>query len=1621
MHNVLSDAKSASKPALDLTSRSFHAKKFLKEVVGGVSHSGFEDKIVGEIGNAVEETDEALKHLIRDNLEVFINSKDAMTAVYSRDRRLFTGEALNDISAAFKLALDSCSNLVKPTIDSFLSVRHSRKMQEILEKLFSVLSIPGVLYECCGVRVARRKTHSDPWELNDLDAENHDKKNALHSEVQERKLEINNATSVASSNSSDTRVDGSPNTRGALEEFVNQAYNTAVDEYEVHSDQEIFYWYGTPLLRFKDTNMQRRHVETVSNYSGAMLSLRRAMLYIEENYNLEDGTPLAADIASGPEFLSNGHTSVANGGSEIDNTGCKRSNGAGRTSFTYHFGVSLLRAMLYLEDQLAEELKYANAMDVVLIEDTLSMMMEVAIESVKLHHFCFVTRNTLLGGNAHVLVGLHEKVAEGTAAAVAADSYTPKEGRSRVSLTRVASHYSDSDTEHGETASNHPAFSEGTTYRGVGNMKREMMHPAQYLISIVCDQNTRLSYASAAALLSEATEWLNKLYSTPAMPGVQQQDFRNSAEYGDATRGSVPRSGGKTPARLADSFLDNPNLYSDDHLAFSEASTDSDPEDEINIASATPWGGTDWIRHSDAEAILRAFHTPEVNFETYTTFTFGGMNMGNVLESSCVQMILHSNAILQQLGDCANSEADTMAQVSLLKSFATRMSEACISNVEQAIVSFWTGIASSIRAGIFDFHPDASMPLHRMLQDLLISKRTLGIPADGPSSIDLSARVSTVSSFSGAVNTESKPALNTSLPFAVDALEPHSDQYSPRMFDALPQIRYVPVLPEFLHVRDGVEGGGSGGVVARNSKESVSTPYSGVTLRDLSSQAVLHMVRTARDTLYSLLLSFVNCSVVNAFVRTMSRYTLGDLAAHAHDERIELHAAVLVEVILGQWERMMAVVDQSVWRIKLVIGGSSSTNAVYAEQQVNDVSELLAAIEKLRSDCFNSYLHGIGVLSKAYVSLLPMLSPSGINTASLEYRVRARLSREFVSSFYPNKFLNLLSVVMDRTIPFIQRHIKVNDDAGLLKAKAVDPETLQGEVEDGEPISRSGPRQRRRVLRQDRDGLPNGDSGVALSGPEGTNSSNSAAVLANKATLRAADAHVKLVLVHIDAHEEMMQALVANLLLSFVDMLHNRCRAISVNLHVELEEREGNIMECVADALCTATTVSSIVLDHMLTPCLFSLMANLHSTNPTEVTPITKQRQDVFRQKYLSRVGEHCQLAVDAMLRMYIAIPQQHITHEIRSRGFMSPLFDWQRISSQMGMAVRPYIAKCIVYVARAHETLDCIHQPTLGAAVMQRLVAHLSMAFVTAVSADVNAFEMSLECSPAFLDHAVLLIEAEALTILELVHAMANNVKSANTARGVVLPELLQARNCLQGLVRSLEDLCAARAAALKTGSLAVSAPTQHGKGEAPLNERERHARRDEMVATAMAHLKYMVDAINSHLMETSALGGAPTQSVSNEATQSIADRLARRREGYEVRRIAEAMPGLHQMSAKRKKVSRKDGGATAPLAPKEESRSHSVPPLAQENETDKIAAVALYQIAVEQNERKPVKTMHRDKKPTRVTVVKAENPQQTPLVVDPQLKGSNDVNTAVPEASPTAHRHYERRMHNFKRSNAL
>ncbi|KAG8345233.1 hypothetical protein TRVL_03944 [Trypanosoma vivax] len=1483
---------------LDPTSQMFDPKAYISRVFANAAHDDLQRELLS-VSRERESALASLQQLMQGSIGTFIDSKEAFDKMYSTENARLMVDAFNHLEMELERATENGSGMLAPSMELLNKIKWSKTVQDALAKLMTVWGVPGIIYEHCGARVPRIKPtqppvgSSDTQELEEQEELSREDLRSRRTRANEKATESNTDDEAhddlvsASTESVYTATAGIANQKddshsskgaeedelmeeehrkpllafGALEEPVIRMDEGEV--YELFPGEELQNWHGVRLARHR-TNIKGRDS---CNFEAAVHNLRRAMLYLEENYDLELAT--AIEVERGDDAVAGGGGANAHACSSTLAQQQQRRHDEGIITLTYNFVMALLRAALYLNERLALKLQHVSADDTVLIEDLLSAMMDTSIATVRLRHFCWMAREKLphqLEQGQDAMQGLRQQLQDGKnidkngeedeEATPVKDNLgedvlmnhddQPGAGSSGSSSVCEDEHDTEGEQQRREKGEEKTVLFSGwhasvlLAGKNSDSSGLRAEHPVEYYIRITGNQHIRMMENIAQRFCIEADKWSHdfvpgggeNLCSVPNSGAADNGFYSNQPVNvmecltSELKVGSSPWTNGSCSHTEFCTLLVDENLPS-----LSELGPFVHDVMGENVLKSVNADACKSDEQKDAEAILGAFRTPKESFAHITSFSIGGTDMGRVLECSVVQLRMLSVALLNRMED-NDVGVETGTQVNMTSAgvhedtFANCLFMAYVDHLELSLASYWGGIGAEVNAGSFDFTPDPNSAFCRMV--------------NGPAIMECREPSSTPTVKEGKC-----------------------------LQDGLPWLRYVPVISS-----------------------------DGPSLRQLSVNAVQRCVRSASDILKALFLASVNKTVLHCFVRTMADYRVGDLMPGngvsscgseegygAQDEYVEMHAAVLVEVILTQWERAMIHVSEAVRRMKVVISEGCTSKTVQDEVQLLEVSELLEELEQLRSNLYRCYCHGVGMLAKAYVTLLPLLeSPStddcgrgydghgagpgksdmkevsrgscsewgGKSSGSTTSTVCARVSREFVSSVLTNKLLNLVSVVVDRTAPFLKRFDEVYDGSDLFGSRA---------ERESEEVNH-----RRRNQRK---------SGEQQS---------------DIVTARIADYNRKLVLKHVAEQEETLLALVANILLVFIDALHLKCQRVSLNTPADPEASERAITESLSDALCLSTATVPILTDELIVPCVLNVVVQLNSeTRSSRGTMLPlQQRVSYFRKTYLAHVEEHSQLLVDALLGMFVAAPKQRITRVVLSEGFICPMMDWQRVSVLTAGAVRPYIANSITLIARAYEQIQWIQQPLLAATITQRLVAHLALTFVAATTVSGNSFEISLDCSANFLAYGLLLVEAEGRTVLGVADAVIHSLRE-NPRAGTVLPELTSAYGVLEDAVSALRErgnaVCSALAEKRKhdvsrANSLGAASGMLDGKDILLLPQRE--ARCQSMVECALQRCRFIVEAILAHVNNGSSGAYASTfTSSGSSVAEIVAERLAKRKEG--------------------------------------------------------------------------------------------------------------------------------------------
>lgn len=708
----------------------------------------------------------------------------------------------------------------------------------------------------------------------------------------------------------------------------------------------------------------------------------------------------------------------------------------------------------------------------------------------------------------------------------------------------------------------------------------------------------------------------------------------------------------------------------------------------------------------------------------------------------------------------------------------------------------------------------------------------------------------------------------------------------------------------------------------RRQLENQKTQWrSKISLQKYAVLRLQELIRNAGLMMRAILTAFINHCMVHVFIPIIKQFCPKDLLLNNQDERVEVVASLVVEALLQQWEQMLSVLCDTFLEIKRAIiesfsaamvatfhttttastagtAGSptysktgsktsatpQSNAAEIRQSMLNDASSIITEIEQLRSACVKDYIRGVGMLMNAYISLFPFIRHT--SGTALERRVRPRLCREHPSSTTSNKLLNTLSVLLDRTVPFLHREEEVYDHQAFFSGGLSPPDPSAGgssssstpsaggsgagAVSGGSsavhrrPTMIAGSRSRGSLL------FPEGRGGAG-GGGESVQEEREKFLETSDLIAKLGTFQQLLVVENTQKHGKYIGQLCSDLLLVFVDMIHMKCQLVCAaaedTKQFSVTARQREIVACMADMLCLTYTMLPLFMEHLAAPSLLAWLVMLNPSirredRPTALLDAIRR----YQKQHLSRVDEHAQLALSAIVQMHLVVPQQQITLAVYQDGFAKPEMDWQRASRLTTAEVRPYLSDVLVIIAEANEALHWIEQPALASAVTQKLLVHLASTMMMGLTVNANYVELlGGDCSGDYYAYGALLLEAEFSTVCKLLETVQQATPKAH-----ILPELpsalqllyhwveelirhhqrvLQSPRCL--LPPSLHEHDPAAGGAASHMDTEQSAPlrrpAREAEGEEDVDRRwtSRHARREDVTQVAMRHLAYMLEVI--------------------------------------------------------------------------------------------------------------------------------------------------------------------------------
>lgn len=1432
----------------DPSSAHFSPKTYIQHSLSDVTHDTLEKKLVEDVFQAKETTDQQLKSLIRENLGTFIESKDAMKSIFELDKSLFSHEALGELVTVFEDGKEECVEVIQPIADAYQGLRVTRQEGKLLVKFQAITSAPTIIYRACGVRVAvplkklsnrdvnanvsLSTTHLLPLQSSfSSKPMSHVSGKPVKDVIKKpRKSEGCISDSDSDSFVSDEEEDplmgttirelesrAGPSTmsvitgvRGTTSESRiagSSIRQVAGSSYHLEPHEVLLWWHGTPLVKSalphalsasqsssSSVPVAQRGVgerggkdaSAATSVDAALQNFRRALVFLEEHYDLETGERFSASEEKGAKTENENEISRATLSSTMPEESMKRRTSSAGLNMSqavvhhqtthrlliFNYVTALLRSSLFLLDFLSDtSLMAAKPGDTVFVESTLNMMIEISLGTVKLRGFARVLAVSLYHADeaSNPLLQLRNAllpppdVAVKSRAQPSGSPYTPF--YSNVSAFSQGS---------GGGYKLRAASSEVGTARCVpvtamvsaplhgdhySLLQSGQWHPVQLFIAILHIQFHRAVQLNARPLLARAREVILRLEAAEAASVskemcTEEGETSSNASPSSSLSGSSLRAEGegaslnKPHSPLKDGAEKEERLRAKNHL---KKVSRIQKESKMLALAFSPRFQADSL-----SPLLSDTRSLEDNLSASLPFpgatplpSPGGPHAGSkgepplditpVLIASCDQMAQYTAELLRRWEEGLSSNTERpeldidIAQ--LLHSTAVTL--------ENTIANYWSGIAQLIHAGLFESRYEEAKGgvTQRFLQHELevtaaSEKTSSALPSHSR------AEVSTAASSFYASEKSRSGELPNPLHAQVESALP------PLVF--LPA--FVPGRVDFSALK-----AAKAALEDEPSADADNEEEEPHSLSDYSVFCVRLLVAHTGVTLRRSFAAFIHQCMVRVFFHTVQQAS--EEVHHEDSEHLELCAALLVELLVEQWEKILRSIVDSMHRIIVSIGEAFSANVALTESSgsfdrgayhvsgatspntresphcisLGDRVKVVADVEAVRAACVKTFYRGVGLVLNAYISLFPFMRRTGHDF--LEKRVRARLSIEHVSSEAGNKLLNVLSVLLDRTLPFVRRHFEVYKTGELFA-------DVEGEVLS--PLASTPPAPQAFPVQKKASAEPS-------------------------PLQRLSHFHHLLVLEGVQAQGKYIMQLCSDMLVCFVDMIHMKCQKVcapGVAVSTEVQQRE--VVECLADTVCLTSTILPLLVNHLLSPCLFSLLVTLDPEIAVESRPAAlKLMEEAFQQHHVSRVVEHAQLVLGAILQMHLVVPQQQMTRLVHRESIAKPGMDWQRVSHHTTSAVRPYLSDALLVIAEANEVLHWIQQPSLTEAVTQKLLAHLAANMMASLTVNANISELlSTDCSDDFFEHGSLLLEAEVATVCELLQKVVSSTPKEHIER---------------------------------------------------------------------------------------------------------------------------------------------------------------------------------------------------------------------------------------------------------------
>ncbi|CUG25597.1 Hypothetical protein, putative [Bodo saltans] len=712
--------------------------------------------------------------------------------------------------------------------------------------------------------------------------------------------------------------------------------------------------------------------------------------------------------------------------------------------------------------------------------------------------------------------------------------------------------------------------------------------------------------------------------------------------------------------------------------------------------------------------------------------------------------------------------------------------EALSADLQSRLVSYWRGLGASVHCGNFDVPVDSNLPLAQAVHGKGLGKGVVPVAVRYAEHQQQQQLKDESSGGGGGVQ---------------------DDDDLPEV----PQLRFVPITTS---VPQPSRGGGdddeneSGPLGTRRGGQP---PPGSVPLIDISVHAVQRMVQSTSDILQRTLEAFGRHISGNGWLLSQPLHAAGSggggagrvgdgigMGGKGEDTSavLDLRCSIAVQVFLNHLQVMLSTVCASFTAMKVAIVETAKKDIITTDAQLNAATQILGAVEDGREAVIKAVMFAAELLVKTFLlSSITVACRNAGNCGSLA----PRLLRDSITTCIPVKCFNVFLVFVDRIRDVFYRFDETQDLLANARQQLQQQnrqlqEAAAAAAGAAASAERRGSRRRRSV---------SGDHSSPPPPPPPIFDLESDQVFE-----AVAEYNAQLVRQHLEAHLQLVELSIVNLLTVPIDACHLRCHQSSSSGELQQNANNGSSsdqkllgilevdgggssnlqreVECIADLLCLGNVLPILVLDFVYLPNIATIVFRQlrQHAHPDDVTNTatskksqkkslgakraaadaaassaaseaadlleqqqwTQERRTQFLEHHGSMLQEMAFVAVESVLGKLVAAAQANVVSIVSQNGFSKPGLDWSRIGPA-DVRIRPYVIDCMMVAARVQEALAAAEVPALAFAAVLRVLSAMGTALVASFQSgnNVSHFDVTGVPVPAFYMYGLALLELEA------------------------------------------------------------------------------------------------------------------------------------------------------------------------------------------------------------------------------------------------------------------------------------